>query len=74
MKIKHIEKGHKVKFDNIEDVMQTFFSIARAIYDVGVADEEGEDTSKGMVTATATVPGRGTIRIRVDYPEEGEEE
>lgn len=63
MKINHIEKGHKVKFDNIEDVLQTFFSIARALYD------EEEDTSKGIVTATATVPEKGTIRIRIDYPE-----
>ena len=69
MKIKHIEEGHKIQFDNIEDVMQTFFSIARALYDVGVADEEEEDTSKGIVTATATIPEKGTIRIRIDYPE-----
>lgn len=65
MKIEHIEKGRKAKFDNVEDVLQTFFSIARAIYDI--ADEE--DTFNGVLTATATVPGRGTIRIRVDYPE-----
>lgn len=70
MKINHIEKGHKVKFDNIEDVLQTFFSIARALYDIGVADEE--DTSNGIVTTTATVPEKGTIRIRIDYPEEAE--
>ena len=72
MKKIDIGKGHKVKFDNIEDVLQTFFSIARALYDVGVADEEEEDTSKGIVTATATVPEKGTIRIRIDYPEGAE--
>lgn len=70
MKIKHIEKGHKAKFDNVEDVLQTFFSIARALYDV--ADEEDDFT--GVLTATATVPGKGTIRIRVDYPKGAEEE
>lgn len=68
MKIKHIEKGHKAKFDNVEDALQTFFSIARALYDV--ADE---DDFTGVLTATATVPGKGTIRIRVDYLEGAED-
>lgn len=65
MKIENVEKGHKAKFDSIEDVLQTFFSIARAIYDV--SDED--DNFSGLLTATATVPGKGTIRIRVDYPQ-----
>lgn len=70
MKIEHIEKGHKAKFDNVEDVLQTFFSISIALYDASLF--EG-NTSNGVLTATATVPGRGTIRIRVDYPEGDED-
>lgn len=72
MKIKHIEKGHKAKFETLEDVMQTFFAIARAIYDASTSDEE--DKINGVVTATATVPDKGVIRIRVDYLKEGEKD
>ena len=60
-----------MKFDSVEDVLQTFFSIARALYDA--ADEDDEEFFMGVLTATATVPGRGTMRIRVDYPEGAED-
>lgn len=64
-----ITSGKKPHFESIEDVMQTFFSIARAVYDI--ADEEC--TNEGIVTMLATTD-KGRIRIKIDYVKEGETE
>lgn len=66
MKINNVEKGRKAHFDNIEDILQTFFAIARALYQV--AKTEGDLSDKGILCATAKVENK-TIRIRVDFPE-----
>lgn len=66
MKINNIEKGKKAHFDNIEDILQTFFAIARTLYQVG--STEGDLSDKGVLCATAKVENK-TIRIRIDFPE-----
>lgn len=66
MKIEHIEKGKKAHFDNIEDILQTFFVIGRALYQV--AKTENDLSNNGVLCATAKVENK-TIRIRVDFPE-----
>lgn len=71
MKINNIEKGRKAHFDSIEDVLQTFFAIARAIYNV--AETEDNLSDKGVLCATAKVENK-TIRIRVDFPEGDDDE
>lgn len=66
--IEHVEKGRKAKFETLEDVLQTFFCIAGAVYQA--AAEEVTDNS-GVVEMQAT-DARGRIRIRIDYLKEGE--
>lgn len=69
MKItEHVEKGRKAKFETLEDVLQSFFCIAGAVYQA--AAEEVTDNS-GVVEMQAT-DARGRIRIRIDYLKEGE--
>ena len=68
MKINNVEKGKKVKFETLEDVLQTFFCIAGAVYQA--AADRNED---GVVEMQAT-DSKGRIRIRVDYLKEGESE
>lgn len=68
MKIDNIEKGRKVKFETLEDVLQTFFCIAGAIYQA--AGDDG-DINEGVLEMQAT-DSKGRIRIRVDYLKEGE--
>ena len=40
MKIEHIEKGKKAHFDSIEDILQTFFVIGRALYQVAKVENK----------------------------------
>lgn len=72
MKIEHVEKGRKAKFETVEDVLQTFFSIARAVY--RVASDEDDIDEAGVLTMLATTGEGKRIRIRVDYLKEGESE
>lgn len=67
----HVEKGKKAEFETLEDVLQTFFCIAGAIYRV-VSDSEDINES-GILELHAT-DEKGRIRIRVDYLKEGEAE
>ena len=67
MKIDNVEKGKKANFETLEDLLQTFFCIAGAVYRVVTNDEDG------VVELFAT-DNKGRIRVRIDYPEEGEEE
>lgn len=71
MKINNIEKGRKAHFDSIEDILQTFFAIARALYNF--AETEDDLSDKGVLCATAKVENK-TIRIRVDFPEGDDDE
>lgn len=69
MKItEHVEKGRKAESETLEDVLQTFFGIAGAVYQA--AAKEVTDNS-GVVEMQAT-DARGRIRIRIDYLKEGE--
>lgn len=68
-KIDNIEKGEKVKFETIEDVLQTFFRIAGAIYQV--VSDDGDINESGILEMHAT-DSKGRIRVRVDYLKEGE--
>lgn len=68
MKIDNIEKGRKVKFETLEDVLQTFFCIAGAVFQA--ASDDG-NINEGVVEMQAT-DSKGRIRIRVDYLKEGE--
>lgn len=68
MKINNVEKGKKAKFETLEDLVQTFFCIAGAVYQAASNDADG-----GVVEMLAT-DHKGRIRVRIDYPEEGEKE
>lgn len=67
--IKDVEKGRKVKFETVEDVLQTFFCIAGAVYKI--ASDDGDINEGGILEMLAT-DSKGRIRIRVDYLKEGE--
>lgn len=67
--IDNVEKGKKVKFETLEDVLQTFFCIAGAVYQA--ASEDGDINEGGILEMRAT-DRKGRIRIRVDYVKEGE--
>lgn len=56
----------KIKFNTIEEVLQTFFAIANALYNH--AETEDDLSDKGVLYATAKIEDK-TIRIRVDFPE-----
>ena len=71
MIIKNIEKGKKQKFETLEDVLQTFFCIAGAVYKA--ASDDGDINEGGILEMLAT-DSKGRIRIRVDYVKEGEED
>lgn len=68
--IDNVEKGKKVKFETLEDVLQTFFCIAGAVYQA--ASEDGDINEGGILEMLAT-DSKGRIRIRVDYVKEGED-
>ena len=70
MIIDNIEIGEKAKFKTIEDVLQTFFCIAGAVYQV--VSDGGDINECGVLEMLAT-DSIGRIRIRVDYVKEGEE-
>lgn len=61
----------KAKFETMEDVIQTFFSIAGAIYQ---AVSDGEDINESGILELHATDEKGRIRIRVDYLKEGESE
>ncbi|MBP5434166.1 hypothetical protein [Ruminococcus sp.] len=61
-----ITNGKKQHFDNIEDVFQTFFSIAIAAYNVA------SNSDDGVLTMLGTTDDRGRMRIRIDFLKEGE--
>ena len=67
--IDNIEKGKKAKFETVEDVFQTFFCIAGAVYKI--ASDDGDINEDGILEMLAT-DSKG--RIRVDYLKEGESE
>ena len=67
--IDNVEKGKKAKFETLEDVLQTFFCIAGAVYQA--ASEDGDINEGGILEMLAT-DRKGRIRIRVDYVKEGE--
>lgn len=67
--IDNVEKGKKAKFETVEDVLQTFFCIAGAVYQA--ASEDGDINEGGILEMLAT-DSKGRIRIRVDYVKEGE--
>lgn len=69
MIIDNIEKGRKAKFETLEDVLQTFFCIAGAVYQ---AASEGENIDECGTLEMQATDNRGRIRIRVDYLKEGE--
>ena len=69
--IKNIEKGTKAKFETLEDVLQTFFCIAGAVYQA--ASKDGDINQSGVLEMQAT-DKKGRIRVRVDYIKEGEKE
>lgn len=69
MKINNVEKGKKAKFETLEDVLQTFFCIAGAVYQ---AASDSDDISEGGVVEMQATDSKGRIRIRVDYLKEGE--
>lgn len=71
MIIDNIEKGKKVKFETLEDVLQTFFCIAGAVYQA-VGDDV--DLNHNGVLSLLATDSKGRIRIRVDYVKEGEAE
>lgn len=68
-KIKNIENGKKAKFETLEDVLQTFFCIAGAIYQ---AANDGGDINKSGVLEMQATDSKGRIRVRVDYIKEEE--
>lgn len=69
--LKNIEKGNKARFESVEDVMQTFFCIAGAIYQA--VGDDVDLNHNGVLNLLAT-DSKGRIRIRVDYVKEGEED
>lgn len=62
---------NRFEFDSVEDILQTFFAIAKVLYDHG--EIEGDLSDKDVLVATAKIKDK-TIRIRVDYPEGDENE
>lgn len=69
--IDNVEKGKKAKFETLEDVLQTFFCIAGAVYQA--ASDDGDINQGGILEMLAT-DKKGRIRVRVDYVKEGETE
>lgn len=69
MKLENIQKGKKAKFETLEDVFQTFFCIAGAVYQA--ASECGDINQCGVLEMLAT-DSKGRIRVRVDYIKEEE--
>lgn len=67
--IDNIEKGKKAKFETVEDVLQTFFCIAGAVYKI--ASDDDDINEDGVLEMLAT-DSKGRIRVRVDYLKEGE--
>lgn len=63
-----MKKGRKEKFETLEDVLQTFFCIAGAVYKA--VSDDGE-INEGVAELQAT-DSKGRIRIRIDYLKEGE--
>lgn len=69
--VNNIEKGKKAKFETVEDVLQTFFAIAGAVYKI--ASDDGDINEGGILEMLAT-DSKGRIRIRVDYVKEGKDD
>ena len=68
--VDNVEKGEKAKFETVDDLLQTFFCIAGAVYQ---AASNNGNINEGVVEMQAT-DSKGRIRIRVDYLKEGESE
>ena len=68
--VDNIEKGKKVKFGTIEDLLQTFFCIAGAVYQAVTNDG---DINEGGVLEMLANDSKGRIRVRIDYLKEGEQ-